>query len=59
MSTAKDWTPDQPLRADATSEQIVMRWGEFPRSWSDAQAVVAVAKEYAKACVVQTKQVRI
>ena len=26
LSADTDWTPDQPLRADATDEQIAARW---------------------------------
>lgn len=41
------WTPDQPLRADATDEQIREREDQHGQHW------VKVAREFADACVEQ------
>lgn len=55
-----EWTPDQPLRADATDEQMVVRFGVLlngPRAIGRANyyecAAAAFAREFAAACVEQ------
>ena len=48
------WTPDQPLRADASDEQIVQREQYLfcrPERKESLYELVAVAREFAKACV--------
>ena len=48
--TATEWSPDQPLRADATDEQIAQRW--LHRGPGNAAKHTAeVAREFAAACV--------
>lgn len=54
--THEPWTPDMPLRADATDEQIEHRFRYVARHTRDAMKWVFhigrfVAREYAAACV--------
>ena len=48
-------TPDQPLRADATDEQMRRRYWFFRDTASPTQDItaipLAIAREFAKACV--------
>jgi hypothetical protein len=58
-----DWTPDQPLRADATDEQIAARESHVydtirDAEYGDSKAVLVeslatVAREYSAACVLE------
>ena len=45
-----DWTPDVPLRADATDEQIAQRW-LYRGPGNAAKHTAEVAREFAVACV--------
>lgn len=49
----KEWSPDQPLRADATDEQMCERFGELyvMEMPTPDYAAVELAREFAKACV--------
>lgn len=52
--TPKPWTADQPLRADATDEQIVarLRWNyENVGPCSLTDDAIRVAREFAASCV--------
>lgn len=49
--TAPAWTPNMPLRSDATDEQIFARWTWILNETSTHCTSVAVAREYAAACV--------
>lgn len=50
-STGTPWTPDQPLRADATAAQIEARYNHVHRHWCSGEPAVSVtiAREYAAA----------
>lgn len=51
MIEQKAWTPDQPLRADATREDFTERWWwVFPNGGSEDQAW-ALAREFAAVSV--------
>ena len=52
------WTPDQPLRADATDEQIAERWHHNPTG-NASKCTAEVARELATACVVEVTEAAI
>lgn len=55
MTDTKEWTPDMPLRADATNEDFHARHSVLHRrhnpgvSWGRDEAVPVIAREYADA----------
>ena len=50
MSADTDWTPDQPLRADATDEQIAARWHHNPTG-NASKCTAEVAREFAAVAI--------
>lgn len=53
MTDTKEWTPDLPLRADATDEDVHARHRQYRRglSWTRDEMLPALAREFAAACV--------
>jgi hypothetical protein len=54
MTDPKTWTAAEPLRADATKEQIVARWQSTDGVWNLADALWLIATEYAEARMAET-----